>query len=73
MKFVWLVAILLWIIFGFTTAANFVSLLLVVGMISLLVTAVFMAVSELFKLKLWDALKWAAGAAFWGWILSICF
>ena len=73
MKYVWVIAFLLLILIGFEAAANFVSFILVGGMILLLVGAVFMAVSALFKMKFWEAFKWFAATAFWGWILSICF
>lgn len=73
MKYVWLIAFLLLILVGFEAAANFVAAVLIGSMIFLLVAAVYMAITELVKLKLWSALKWAIAAGFFGWLLSICF
>lgn len=73
MKFVWVIAIVLAILFGMSIALNFLGALWIGAIVLLVVAGVFMAIMEFIKLKIWSGIKWLAAAAFFGWILSFCF
>lgn len=73
MKFVWLIAIILGLSFGFSVAANFVAAVLLGGMVIGFLGCLIQAIVELCKLQILEAIIQILGAVFWGWLLSICF
>lgn len=73
MKLVWVIAIVLAILFGFSAALNFLGALWIGAVVLLVATGLFMAIMEFISLKFWGGIKWLAAAAFFGWILSFCF
>ena len=73
MKLVWVIAIVLAILFGMAVALNFLGGILIGALVLLVVAGVFMAVKQFIALKIGSAILWLAEAAFWYWILSLCF
>lgn len=72
MGYIWLIAFLLLIWFGFEVAAGFIAFVLTAGIVLLLVSSVFMTLCALMEHKLWDAFTWGLAAMFFIWLARIC-
>lgn len=73
MKFVWLIAIVLAILFGVSVGLSFLAVLWLGVVVLLVVAAIYMAIMQFIGKKIGSALCWLAAAAFFGWLLSVCF